>query len=272
MRISGVKRFAETWDIVGPFGERLSVPRAKRSGVFHVGLLGTQRRVKLKRPAFQVAAELFHGLGRPVYVIDTRRDGVGAQGSWSPRELASRIPDHITTLANRGGVTAQRYGYLHLPDLAPSLGLLDRYRSARGAKSRLSPEALAETVELVEHGVAPADPCAWRHWQVFRAAYLRELSERPFAVLTARAFVEAASLVSGPGGSGLAIFLCSEPHTPEFDSASNAEGTDQADHAYCHRYSLAAEVSRSILRDLPGSRVERVALSLGEPADIRAYG
>jgi hypothetical protein len=93
---------------------------------------------------------------------------------------------------------------------------------------------------------------AAKHWQVFRAAYATELSDK--ATLVARAFVEAAAAVSG-----VALFLCAEESIPEFDSLNQA-GQDEV---YCHRFTLAAPVARSLSRDFPSARIERLSLKLG---------
>jgi hypothetical protein len=65
-------------------------------------------------------AEMLASLSRPVYLIDTRRNGVGAQSSWSPREFATVIPELIADRV--------RYEYLHMPCLAPTVALLNAER------------------------------------------------------------------------------------------------------------------------------------------------
>jgi len=55
-------------------------------------------------------------LRRPLYLVDTRRDGTGAQSSWSPREFATQVATMLSA-----SIT---YSFLHLPCMAPSIDLL----------------------------------------------------------------------------------------------------------------------------------------------------
>jgi hypothetical protein len=96
-------------------------------------------------------------LRQPIYLLDTRRNGVGAQSSWSPREFASIIPNSLA-----GRIT---YAYLHLPCLAPSVALLDEAR-----KNQMP-------------------------WHTFRERYIEELT--PDALDVGRAFVETAVAAGG---------------------------------------------------------------------------
>lgn len=100
----------------------------------------------------------------------------------------------------------------------------------------------------------------WKHWQIFRACYLRDLSQP--AILTVRAFVEGASSMGG-----MCIFLCAEEHLSGFDGASQTE----QDEFYCHRYTAAAAIARCIMADTPNLVIERHSLRLGAQPDVDTW-
>lgn len=102
-------------------------------------------------------AALLRSLGQPLYLLDTRRNGCGGQGSWAPREFATEIPRFMESEC--------RYSLVHLPVLAPSIEMLEWWRRDKPA------------------------------WQSFRDRYSEELSES--AVRVAAAFVESASSRGG---------------------------------------------------------------------------
>jgi hypothetical protein len=92
MIIKSVERTPGQWELAGSLGEKLVLPAAA-AGPFSIGLLGTRSVPAVKRRTkTETLAALLAGLGRPIYLIDVRRDGVGSQRSWSPRELASLVP------------------------------------------------------------------------------------------------------------------------------------------------------------------------------------
>ena len=185
--------------------------------------------------------ELLNGLRRPIHLIDIRRSGTGGMGSWSPRELATIVPKQLT----------EPYAFLHVPSLAPSVELLGRWRDAIKLPA-LDTVGIENSLELLRRGHSPA-PAAWKHWEVFRESYLLELSSNN-GIAVVRAFVENAQAYK----SGLAIFLCAEMLDPSFDAAEH----QRQDEVYCHRFTLAAAIAKSLLTDFPRSEVYRVDLSL----------
>lgn len=160
---------------------------------------------------------------RRFYLLDVRRNGTGAQSSWSA-EFASPIPAAIGS----GG----RYGFLHLPILAPSTGLLGEYH-----KGQVS------------------------DWPDFRDRYNEKVSEGAIAVV--RAFVEAADCAGG-----MAVFLCAEPSCPDFDTLPAAA----QDTNHCHRLTLAHRVARQLQQACPMVVVEGFDLDPGEYATRRRAG
>jgi len=100
-------------------------------------------------------------------------------------------------------------------------------------------------------------PQAWKHWQVFRACYQRDLPQT--AVLAASAFVEAAADLDG-----MCILICAEEHLPDFDHATQAA----QDEGYCHRYTAATAVARYLSAHRAGLRIERHSLRLGAEAEV----
>lgn len=111
-------RHGDQWLVQNAMGHRLCLPCKPSYMTMEIATLGTRRRVsvKTKVPMTGLMAEMLDSLQRPLYVLDVRRDGTGAQSSWSPREFASVIPGMLA-----GG---RKYAYVHLPCLAPSVALL----------------------------------------------------------------------------------------------------------------------------------------------------
>lgn len=106
------------WQLQGPLKETLVLPALtpSASGTLRLGLLGTRSSPKVKNKTDRFAGTIA-ALGCPVFLVDTRRNGTGGQGSWSPRELATCIPAMLPP--------QQPYSYMHLPIAAPSLALLE---------------------------------------------------------------------------------------------------------------------------------------------------
>jgi hypothetical protein len=181
------KKDGSRWLLSNGMGHALALPRrdSYAGSQVSIGVVGTGRRAvgltKTGRPKGipgQVTAlmgEMLAALSRPLYLIDARRNGTGAQSSWSPREFATIIPNFLSAGA--------RYAYLHVPCLAPSIGMLD------------------------------GDLSSWRD---FRREYVKERSDEDLAL--GQAFVEAAA-----AEGGMAAFLCAEADHPEFDSLPEGE-------------------------------------------------
>jgi hypothetical protein len=146
------------WRLCNRFGHALTIPAldANSAAEVLIGVVGTGRRLALLSktgkpkdiddPKTPLMASMLESLGRPLYLIDVRRDGTGKQSSWSPREFATEIP------AILGGKT--KYAFLHLPCLAPSIELLERdipWREFRDAYIKeLSDQDLAVGEAFVE--------------------------------------------------------------------------------------------------------------------------
>lgn len=151
------------WGLFNQWGHEMRLPSlpVNHAGTVQIGTLGTRFEAKINAATgnkTNVMVRLIKSLNRPVYLIDTRRSGTGALGSWSPLEFASIIRAELGT--------SPPYAFVHLPMLAPSIRLLAEER--RG--------------ELAG-------------WRVFRDRYNAELSGA--AVTVAQAFVEAAALRDG---------------------------------------------------------------------------
>ncbi len=153
---------ATRWEIINKFGhiQYLDVPKLPLA--VEIGLLGTRclHEFPVKPNKTTAMAKMLDVLNRPLYLIDTRRDGTGAQSSWSPREFATMIP----------ALVRMPLEFMHLPAAAPSIGLLDEDRKARKADK-----------------VMP--------WQEFRRQYDADLSVDTVDVV--RAYVEAAAAAGG---------------------------------------------------------------------------
>src|SRR4051812_17251254 len=78
----------DLWAVSNSLGHTMTLPcREDYQGFrFSIGVLGTRTRAEVKGTKSHLMAEMLSSIGRPVYLIDTRRNGVGAQSSWSPRE------------------------------------------------------------------------------------------------------------------------------------------------------------------------------------------
>ena len=241
MLIHTVRRKDHHWEIVGAWEEFLRLPAA-RKGPFEIALLGA----KTKRSnATYYLARLMMSLQRPVYLIDIRTHGIRSPGGCWPRELRSDLLDYLSPR------TRKHYGYLHIEALGLGRVLDTRVNIARGASGDRKIEIdIPEAVDLAAEG-EEVPFGAWRHWQVCRARYLSDLS--PSSILCGQAFVEAARAIGG-----LAIFLCCEPDVGDFDDLPQ----DQQDRAYCHRFTLAAAIARSVSAHFPNDQIQRVSLSL----------
>ncbi|MGE0821754.1 MAG: DUF488 family protein [Candidatus Binatia bacterium] len=150
----------DSWLLFNSWNQRLimSCHENYSTSTMAIGVMGTRTRDKVSGAKTQLMAHMLAALNQPLYLIDVRRNGVGAQSSWSPREFATVIPDMLA-----GG---SPYAYLHLPCLAPSIALLNQNRQGEIAS-----------------------------WQHFRQRYLAELT--PESLDVAQAFVEAAVAAGG---------------------------------------------------------------------------
>lgn len=150
------------WEIMNSFGNILSLEVPNLPASVDIGLLGTRclHEIPVKPNKTTAMSRMLDALNRPLYLIDTRRDGTGAQSSWSPREFATIIP----------AMVRKPLEFLHLPAAAPSIGLLDNDRKARKSGKVLP-------------------------WQEFRRQYYDALTNE--AVDVVRAYVEAAAAAGG---------------------------------------------------------------------------
>ena len=241
MFVTSVEGSGDRWILKGPLGQQLSLARCDpATKQFEIGTIGTRCEGKFAHKTRRFA-QLLDRLQRPIHLIDIRRSGAGGMGAWGPLELGSQVPRCLS----------HPYAFTHLPILAPSVELLESWRRAMKLPG-LDAKGIDESLRLLRRNRSP-DPASWRHWQVFRESYLLELQKNN-AVAIARAFTENAQACEG----GLAVFLCAEQLDPDFDSASG----QRQDDVYCHRFTLAAAVARSLTRDFPQSRVCRIDLSL----------
>jgi hypothetical protein len=237
------------WELSDPTGGVLRLPKlTRRTGDILIATAGTRRTrdVNIKR-AVQGLADAIAELRRPITLIDVRRAGVGGSGSWGPDVFTGTLPEML------GAAGISRYTYYHLPILAPTRSLLDRSNRAAKSSERLSEAQIEAAAVAVDQGVQP-DAAAFRHHEVFRAAYLRELQSTA-AVAVARAFVEAANEIDG-----IPILLCAEARRAEFHLAAREE----QDADYCHRFTLAAQVAAALKRGSSGMEVVRLDFSIGE--------
>ena len=238
MLISGVRECPTRWELSGQAGEILQLPRLTTPDrEILIGTAGTRRAVKVKGKLTEHFARMLAVLPEPIMLIDVRRTGIGGSGSWGPEEFATIIPGLLAA----AGVS--RYSFHHVPLFTPSRALLDKSKRAAKIDDNLSEEQIKDAVRTVESGEEPQF-AAWKHWEVYRAAYRRELSTTP-AILAARAFVEAAN-----EQGGIAVFLCAEERRDNFDEATRRE----QDNCHCHRFRSPAELPiRSVRRFLvPG--------------------
>lgn len=100
------------WRLRNRLGHELRLECGRPPSV-RIGVLGTRTDVPLRQKMAALASRLA-ALPGPVMLLDTRRTGVGGQGSWSPLEFATLIPERMG-----GG-----YEFLHVPSVAPSPALL----------------------------------------------------------------------------------------------------------------------------------------------------
>ena len=274
MIITQCERKLGEWEVIGSLGERLTLPAAT-GGPFTIGLLGTRSVAQVKgKTKTEALAETLAELDKPVCLVDVRRDGVGSQSSWSPRELASLVPIAMRKWSAVHRKEPQPYGFWHLPCLAPSIELLglwrkamepfrkvarleqeiarktgsessseayDKLRCARKELDEHASEIAVDDIPSVVEEVRVADVnersvpvAAFRHWEVFKAMYLRQLPG--FAVDAACAFVEMAQV-----RGGVAVFMCAEEYCSNFEGLLR----EAQDDAYCHRYTLASAVARA---------------------------
>ena len=224
------------------------------SGIVRIGLVGTRAQA-VKSAKTKAFADMLDALNCPVILVDARRSGSGGNGAWGPLEFSTKIPGMMKN--------GQSYSFHHLPLLAPTLDLLASYRKANRIEASLKPDEIEMYATGLSDGSIRDDDVpeyAWKHWQIFKASYKRDLT--PAAILAARAFAEAAS-----ASGGIGIFLCAEEFLPGFDEASASE----QDEFYCHRYTLAAAVARSIVGNVPKVAVERHSLHLGKPPQVSTW-
>jgi hypothetical protein len=145
-----------SWVVRNDWGDQMILPIEDTVKSLTLGLLGTGTVRKIENKT-RAMATLLGSLDRPLYLLDTRRNGCGGQGSWAPREFATQIPVFMNS--------QNPYSFVHLPIVAPSIEILEWSR-------RENPR-----------------------WQLFRDRYKGELSES--AVDVAAAFIESASSRGG---------------------------------------------------------------------------
>jgi len=153
---TNANRKENEWVLDNAWGDRMILPFRRTAEPLRVGLLGTGAVRNAKRKT-EAMAGLLKFLDTPLYVLDTRRNGTGGQGSWAPREFASEIP-HLMK-------TERPYCFVHLPVVAPSVEMLAWNKSEKPG------------------------------WRAFRDRYDRELT--PDAVRVAAAFVESTATRGG---------------------------------------------------------------------------
>lgn len=153
---------ADQWLLRNHWGHVLTLPALAPAfaGTVRIGTLATKFVVPAgdSRNRTELLAAYLGELDRPLIIVDTRRNGCGAQSSWSPEQFATRIPEALGPHL--------RYEFLHLPVVAPTLDLLEQER--RGDLGG---------------------------WRVFRDRYAAGLSARAVAVVVA--FAEAAASAGG---------------------------------------------------------------------------
>ena len=243
MRVDSITEEENAWVLGGPCGEHLRLAKFEGRSI-DIGLLGTRTSL-VRSGKTNAMIDCLARLQKPVMMLDVRRNGSGGSGSWGPREFGTIIPNALSTL----------YSYHHLPQLAPSTELLSDYRKAMKLPETLDSLEIKGTTERIQHGTpgfGDVVSYAWKHWQVFRARYLSELSD--IALRTGRAFIEAANAIGG-----LPIFLCAEECCPDFESESQAV----QDEHYCHRYTLCSVLANHMQAARPGTGVRFLSLRIG---------
>jgi len=147
------RKEGDAWCLSNDFGHELRLPGlGAHRGAIDLGTLGTRTRGQVRGRKTDLMADLLAAQRRPVYLIDTRRNGSGAQSSWSPREFGSVIADR---LAGKG----IRYAFLHLPALTPSIALLDRAAPWQEFRSCYEEELSEEDCDLGCAFVEAATAC-----------------------------------------------------------------------------------------------------------------
>ncbi len=254
MIVTGILPPAENkkfWSLLGPSGESLSLPCAD-SGPFRIGLMGT-RSALVKTNKTSKFAETLDKLDCPVYLVDVRRNGMGGNGSWGPLEFASLIPQMMSK--------RRSYSFYHIPLLSPEKRLLEKYHKASKLNSPLDLQGIHEIKQQLERQEVSFNKnipeFAWQHWQIFQTEYKRAIPK--LAIDVGRAFVEAAKTVQG-----IAVFLCAEEHLPDFDNADQRLQDDR----YCHRYTLASLIAKSLSESFPSAVIELHCLRLGGAPEI----
>src|SRR5713101_6669819 len=107
---SQAQKVNDGWQLTNAWGHRFILPCAAsfEDGQVVLATLGTRLRVDVRRvKKTNLLADMLQSLACPLYVLDTRRAGVGGSGSWSPETFASIISDLIGD--------QRTYSFLHLP-------------------------------------------------------------------------------------------------------------------------------------------------------------
>ena len=241
------------WTLLGPCGEKMLLPHCT-GGTARIGLIGTRSTI-VKTAKTKAFAAILEDLDMPLILLDLRLGGSGGSGSWGPLEFGTTIPGLI---ANH-----RPYSFYHLPLLAPAHALLTRYRKALKIEPSLPGEDIERFAKAIGSGAMGENqipPHAWKHWQIFRACYHRDLSQN--AVLAAAAFVEKACAIDG-----MCVMLCAEEHYPGFSHATQIE----QDEVYCHRYTAATAVAATLSAHSPELTIERHCLRLGKEAEVAKW-
>lgn len=243
MIIQKAQKNNNSWELVSRIGEKIILPISKDVNEIEIGLLGTRTvndKIKSKTNAF---INLINSLGKPVYLVDTRRNGVGGSSSWSPREFETVIADKIL----------EQYNYIHIPSLCPSINLFDNMQKANKKEIFLTEKEINQELENLKEG-NKLNEISYKHWQIYKEVYKKEILSNDEIIKIARAIVEYSASIGG-----LAIFLCSEEHRHNFNEMSQEEQDD----AYCHRFTLFSLVKKSI-EENSSIRVTKRVLSLDD--------
>ena len=89
------------WIVRNDLGHGLMLPcrEAYDNSTIEIATMGTGARNFTRRAGEPIRAVtmamMLKSLERPIYLLDTRRDGVGGQGSWSPLELLQGVTDQL---------------------------------------------------------------------------------------------------------------------------------------------------------------------------------
>lgn len=245
MLIKETVKNANSWKLVTRTGEELVFNIEKHPQEIEIGLLGTRTINKKMTEKTNKFAKLLNKINKPIYLIDSRRDGVGGSGSWSPKEFETIIADKIVN----------PYNYIHIPSICPSVSLLDNWKEAtKKFTEDLTTDEIEKQLESLKNGNLP-EKASYKHWQIFKEVYKKEMLSEKTAIEAARAIVEYVASING-----LAIFLCAEEHHHDFDALTQKEKDD----AYCHRFTLFSLVKKSIQKDYPNTKVTSINLSLDD--------